>query len=529
MEKEKLVALVTEAQKGNSDALNSLFNEFYNDVYYFALKTVKSEDLACDITQEAFVEIINTIQNLNEPAAFVTWMKQITYHQCTRYFKKKKDVLVDENEDGSTIFDTIQEDRTEFIPDEALEQKEFKETILSIIDELSEEQRSAIMMYYFDELSVGEIAEIQGVSTGTIKSRLNYGRKAIKNSVEEYEEKHGIKLHAIGFFPLFKWLFDGSFNKTMASASAEALASEVATATGVSVSTSGTVAATTVATTTAATTTTATGIAAKIVAIPLATKIIAGVVAASLAVGGTVAVVSNSTKADTPTTTTETPATEHVLTEEEIEKQLKYMTKLYTEIRPFNNPSEISDIEGICFLYHNAEWDESKVTVETVQIDEYNWRDIYTIPISEFEKQARQFFGRSFDWKVVDGYSEWRWDCYMVFDYVYNEAAQTLIITEGSLNAGDIGYPCETLYEITKIGENTYCVRKTEVEYFSNAPEDKSLIYKEFKANEDYSGVGDGYLCYTDVVEKTFTLVDGEYWSYDSYVVIADYYDVYYS
>ena len=536
MEKEKLVALVTEAQKGNSDALNSLFNEFYNDVYYFALKTVKSEDLACDITQEAFVEIINTIQNLNEPAAFVTWMKQITYHQCTRYFKKKKDVLVDEHEDGSTIFDTIQEDRTEFIPDEALEQKEFKETILSIIDELSEEQRSAIMMYYFDELSVGEIAEIQGVSTGTIKSRLNYGRKAIKNSVEEYEEKHGIKLHAIGFFPLFKWLFKDTFNGIMATASAQAMATEVTAVTGVAVSVGG---ATTVATVSTAATVT-TGVAAKVGGASLATKIIAGVAVTAVAVGGVAAVVANVVKtisnANETTTAISTTVsangdlgTDKPLTQEEIEKQLKYMAKQYTDIPPFADPSEISDIDGICFLYHNAEWDESKVTVETVQIDEYNWRDIYTIPISEFEKQAQQFFGRSFDWKVVDGYSEWRWDCYMVFDYVYNEAAQTLIITEGSLNAGDIGYPCETLYEITKIGENTYCVRKTEVEYFSNAPEDKSLIYKEFKANEDYSGVGDGYLCYTDVVEKTFTLVDGEYWSYDSYVVIADYYDVYYS
>jgi RNA polymerase sigma factor (sigma-70 family) len=188
MEKQKLVELVTKAQNKDNHAMNELFNSFYNDVYYFALKTVKDEDIACDITQETFVEVINTISNLEAPAAFVTWLKQITYHQCTRYFKKKKDVLVDENEDETSIFETVQEDRAEFIPDEGLEQDEFKKTVLSIIDELTEEQRSAIMMYYFDELSVNEIAEIQGVSAGTVKSRLNYGRKAIKNSVEEFKK-----------------------------------------------------------------------------------------------------------------------------------------------------------------------------------------------------------------------------------------------------------------------------------------------------------------------------------------------------
>jgi len=207
----KLVLLVTAAQRGNNAALNEIFNEYYNDLYYFALKTVKSDDLAFDITQEAFIEIINTLGNLKEPAAFVTWAKQITYHQCTRYFKKKKDVIVDEDEDGNTVFDTLREENSEFIPDEALDKSDFKKTVLAILDELSEEQRAATMMYYFDEMSVKQIAEIQGVSEGTVKSRLNYARKSIKNSVEEYEKKNGIKLHAIPFFPLFKWIFEGAF------------------------------------------------------------------------------------------------------------------------------------------------------------------------------------------------------------------------------------------------------------------------------------------------------------------------------
>ena len=72
MERETLVSLVTAAQSGDSTAMNTLFNEFYDRVYYFALKTVKDESLACDITQETFVEIINTLHKLDEPAAFVT-------------------------------------------------------------------------------------------------------------------------------------------------------------------------------------------------------------------------------------------------------------------------------------------------------------------------------------------------------------------------------------------------------------------------------------------------------------------------
>ena len=74
--------LIVRAQAGDSDAMESLFSEYYNNVYYFALKTVKDPDLACDITQETFVEIMQTIGNLKEPAAFNQWIKKITATRC---------------------------------------------------------------------------------------------------------------------------------------------------------------------------------------------------------------------------------------------------------------------------------------------------------------------------------------------------------------------------------------------------------------------------------------------------------------
>ena len=133
MNREELIRLVTRAQKNEKGAMDRLFAEFYNDVYYFALKTLKDSDLACDITQETFLEILRTIGDLKEPAAFVTWMKQITYHQCTRYFAKKKDVLVEEDEEGNTVFDTLADESEGAIPQEVLEKEEFRRTVLEMI------------------------------------------------------------------------------------------------------------------------------------------------------------------------------------------------------------------------------------------------------------------------------------------------------------------------------------------------------------------------------------------------------------
>lgn len=207
MERDKLIELVCAAQNGEEAAATDLYNAFQKDLYYHILKTVNDPTLAEDLLQDTFIEILQTINNLNEPAAFLSWSKQIAYHKCTAYFKRRRDILADENEDGLSVFDTLEEDNAEFIPDEALDKADLKQTIHAMIDELPEEQRSALLLRYFDEISVKEIAEIQGVTEGTVKSRLNYGRKAIKEAVEGYEKKHGIKLRCAGVIPLLLWLF----------------------------------------------------------------------------------------------------------------------------------------------------------------------------------------------------------------------------------------------------------------------------------------------------------------------------------
>lgn len=207
--KNSLSKLVIKAQSGDSGALNELFSSCYNDIYYFALKSVKNEELAYDITQEACMDIFKNISNLKDPDMFVAWSKQITYNRCAGYFRKNKEILADNNEDDTDLFDSIEDDDKDFIPDEALDRDDFRATIMNMINGLSEEQRTAVMLYYFDELSVSEIAQIQGTSEGTVKSRLNYARKSIKSAVEDYENKNDVKLHSLSILPLLLWLRGG--------------------------------------------------------------------------------------------------------------------------------------------------------------------------------------------------------------------------------------------------------------------------------------------------------------------------------
>ena len=287
LEKKELLNLVTAAQNGDTDALGTLFESSYNDIYNFALATVKDKDLAENITQETCVEVMNTISNLRDPLAFNSWVRRITYHQCTRYFKKRKDVLVDENEDGETIFDTLQDDNIEDLPQEIAERKDLQDIIKEMLYSLPEEQRSAMMMYYFEEMSVKEIAEVQEVSEGTIKSRLNYGRKALMSSVNDYEKKNNIKLHAIPLFPLFSSLFKNQSGISMPSGFLSECANKVATETATNATTS--IATETVKTVLEEGVKTTVGSVVKETvkktAVSLGTKIIAGLIAAGIVTG----------------------------------------------------------------------------------------------------------------------------------------------------------------------------------------------------------------------------------------------------
>ena len=268
MEKEKITELVVQAQRGDPEAMNELISQCYQRLYAAAYQTVKDPDVACDVTQEACLEIVSTLSKLENPAAFYVWAQKITYHQCARHFRRNKELLVDENEDGETIFDSLPDESEGAQIDEAYENKEFRREMMAIIDSLPPEQRSALLLHYYERMSVKQIAEIQETTEGTVKSRLNYGRKAVKKQVEAYEKRNDIKLHSVAPLGLLLWWLYGREKDAAAGITLDAMPKVVqalAVLAGKGAVASGAV-----------------GAAAAGIALP---KVIAGCVAAVLAVG----------------------------------------------------------------------------------------------------------------------------------------------------------------------------------------------------------------------------------------------------
>ncbi len=181
--KQDLTSLVLRSQQGDAKAQNDLMGAVYNDLYYFALKTVQVEKLAADILMESCLEMVTTLKTLRDPAAFRCWALKIVYRHCARCFESSE-----EAEEGEAILDAWSEESSEAPISPGGDSQEVHDAIISLIDKLSPEQRSAIMLYYYEELSVGEIAEIQDTSEETAKRRINYARREIRNLLESYKK-----------------------------------------------------------------------------------------------------------------------------------------------------------------------------------------------------------------------------------------------------------------------------------------------------------------------------------------------------
>lgn len=193
---------------GNEEGFNYLYQSTYQKSYYIALKYMKQEDAALDVLQDSYVKAFKNLGQLQDADKFASWFAKIVASTALDALKKRKVILFSQMEDevgDSGAESMIEDERIDRQPELFYDKVETSRLVQEMIDTLSDEQRMCIMMFYAEEMSVKEIAETLGISENTVKSRLNYGRKNIKEKVLELEQK-GTKLYAIPPFTFFLYL-----------------------------------------------------------------------------------------------------------------------------------------------------------------------------------------------------------------------------------------------------------------------------------------------------------------------------------
>ena len=210
--------LVLLARRDDQNAVNELYNQTFKKAYFVARTAIKSSDgdyssQIEDIMQDAYVKAFSSLDKLEDPEKFQGWLDTIVINRCKDFLKKKKPTLfsdmASENSDDGSILDfedSRENDRMEFKPEETVDYGETKRLIAEMLDRMPEDQKMCLLMYYYEEMSVRQIAEAMDCSEGTIKSRLNYARKNLKGQVLELEKK-GTKLYCMPLLPFLYWFF----------------------------------------------------------------------------------------------------------------------------------------------------------------------------------------------------------------------------------------------------------------------------------------------------------------------------------
>lgn len=196
MNNNELAHYAEKLREGDISAFEIIYNETNKQVYNLLYSYTKNEHTSFDLMQETYLTVNSKIGTIKDPYAIKSWINRIAINKANRYFEKnKKEILL--SEEGKNLFETQFEEDEEFLPQEILDSKEKQKIIKDIIDNLPIEQKTAVYLYYFDELSLSEVAEDMECSEGTVKSRLNYARKKIKAEVDTWEKK-GTKLYGTG-------------------------------------------------------------------------------------------------------------------------------------------------------------------------------------------------------------------------------------------------------------------------------------------------------------------------------------------
>ena len=173
MEEDNL--LINKYLEGDQISSKILIDKYTSSVYNFTQRFT-GPLYAPDVTQEVFIKVWKNLKKYDKSKSqFKTWLFTIARNSVTDYLRKKKSIPFSFLSEDSFIEDSIEDEAK--LPDEILENLQYKEMLTKILNELSPDYRLILTLYYQEDMTFKEIGEILGKPLNTVKS---YHLRAIK-------------------------------------------------------------------------------------------------------------------------------------------------------------------------------------------------------------------------------------------------------------------------------------------------------------------------------------------------------------
>ncbi len=176
--------LVLQLQKGDLDALGELYDRYQHLVYRTALAIIGDEFAAADLLQDVFLRVNRFSMRIDPDRPLEPWLYRVTTNLTYTWLKRRKRWLLQPIEDMAEWLTSGKRNSPAF----HLEKDEEWQDICRAVANLSLRHRVVVVLHYFNDLTLQEISEILEIPVGTVKSRLHYGRQALKTHLEATDE-----------------------------------------------------------------------------------------------------------------------------------------------------------------------------------------------------------------------------------------------------------------------------------------------------------------------------------------------------
>lgn len=178
MEVKELTELVNQVKLQKAGAFDLLYEKFKDQAYRTAVFLTGNKEDAWDVVQDTFVTVCLEINKLKRSEAFTAWFYRILTNNARSILKKRNREFPKEDKTMQQMEERTQEDFSDM-----LLQQEENSHLRELINHMDEKYRTVIVLYYFNEFSIGEIARIVGCMEGTVKSRLFKARKILEQKL----------------------------------------------------------------------------------------------------------------------------------------------------------------------------------------------------------------------------------------------------------------------------------------------------------------------------------------------------------
>ena len=184
-------SLIEKSIQGDVASFEKLVVKYNRYVYNIAFRMMGNEEDAKDMSQETLIKAFKAISKFKMESSFSTWLYRITINVCKDEIRRRKETVLSydaEIADEGTLKDIISDERTN--PLLVYEKTELKSSIESALNKLSDDNKSVVVLKDILGYSYEEIGQILEIPIGTVRSRLNRSRSALKSILQIQLAEH---------------------------------------------------------------------------------------------------------------------------------------------------------------------------------------------------------------------------------------------------------------------------------------------------------------------------------------------------